>query len=248
MRRPSSGTARWGCSRFRTSRTAPTPSRAPSPTSRGRRSSAAAIRSPRSIRPASPTASRTSRPAAAPHWNFSVGVHCLGSRRWRIVGRDFSRANNYAYTLHCRQLEDVQDRPRDDALRERAAPARQGHQRRHHRHRAPVYRGSRRKRGGAQQQRGGVGAEHVLGTRRGVHRRNQRRHDQGGGRRIRHHRPLRASHAFRRDRRHRQSEGDRGDRGVADTRSSASAKRSSSASATRRWTCSIDRSRADSTA
>ena len=53
----------------------------PWPTSRARPSSAAAIRLPRSTRPASPIASRTSPPAAARRWNFWAGVNCRESKR-----------------------------------------------------------------------------------------------------------------------------------------------------------------------
>ena len=56
-------------------------------------------------------------------------------------------------TVHRRQLEDVQDRPRDDRLRQRAAQSRQGRQRRHRGRRAAVYGRACRQRSGAQQQR-----------------------------------------------------------------------------------------------
>ena len=79
-RRPSCGTGRWASSRSTRSRPAPTPWRRRWRRSRARRSSAAAIRLPRSRRPASPTASRTSPPAAARRSSFSVAAR---SRAWR---------------------------------------------------------------------------------------------------------------------------------------------------------------------
>ena len=107
-----------------------------------RRSSAAAIRLPRSRRRASPTGSRTSRPAAARRSSSSAAGRCRRRGADGQVGGSPSRAirrqNCYANSIHRRQLEDVQDRPRGGRLRQGAAQPRQG--------RRPTSRSSSRRR------------------------------------------------------------------------------------------------------
>ena len=73
--------------------------------------------------------------------------------------------------------------------------------------RAAVHRAACGRRGGTQLERRRRRTEPALGARGRVHRRDQRRHAEGGWRRVRDHRPLGAAAAVRRDRPDRQPEG-----------------------------------------